>query len=47
MNRRHFLLTSGAVLASRLAQANLESTTRQGNVQTPALDIGYVESGSR
>src|SRR5512144_2174536 len=45
MNRRHFLLTSGAVLASRLAGAQSGSTTRQESVRTPALDIGYVESG--
>jgi len=45
MNRRHFLLTSGAVLASRLARAQSGSAAREESVQTPALDVGYVESG--
>src|SRR6267142_4186853 len=41
INRRDFLKTSAAVMATGLGQASLDRT-----VQTPTLDIGYVESGS-
>src|SRR5438034_4316396 len=41
INRRDFLKTSAAVVATGFGQASLDRT-----VQTPTLDIGYVESGN-
>src|SRR5436309_6214750 len=41
INRRDFLKTSAAVMVTGLGQASLDRT-----VQTPTLDIGYVESGN-
>jgi pimeloyl-ACP methyl ester carboxylesterase len=41
MNRREFLKTSGAILATGVGQ-----TSADRSVQTPTLEIGYVESGN-
>ena len=41
MNRRDFLKTSGVVLATGFGQTSMDRT-----IQTPTLDIGYVETGS-
>ena len=48
MNRREFLaIASGMTLAgATLARAQTGSTPMERTVQTPTLDIGYVESGS-
>src|SRR5712691_8299568 len=40
INRRDFLKTSAAVMATGFGQASIDRS-----VQTPTLDIGYVESG--
>src|SRR5665213_1642297 len=47
MNRREFLAASGMTLAgATLSRAQTGSTPMERTIQTPTLDIGYVESGS-
>src|SRR5581483_4078883 len=41
INRRDFLKASGMAVAAGFGQSSIERS-----VQTPALDIGYVESGN-
>jgi pimeloyl-ACP methyl ester carboxylesterase len=45
MNRREFLAASGMALAARVARAQTGSTPMERTIQTPTLDIGYVERG--